>query len=230
MTEIKIFSTNALRGVLGDLQPGLERACGHKIEIVWLTTNQTMARLRKGERGDVVIGTVEGLEQLQRQGDVVAGTRVVIGSTAVAIAVRRGAPKPDVSTADALKRALLEAKSVAWTTMGASGVHFERVIERLGIAAQVKTKSKGVVIPGGLIGELLARDEAALGIQMVSEILAVPGAELVAPLPPPHHNKTVFAVAVLTGATDVKAMRALIAQLTAPAAVQAMKEQGFNAP
>lgn len=230
MTQLKILSTNAVRGVFAELQPELERSTGQEIEIIWLTTNQTIARLREGERGDVVIGTVEGIQQLERQGDVVAGTRVALGSTPVAVAVRRGAPKPDVSTADAFKQALLAAKSVTWTTMGASGVHFEHVLERMGIAAQVKEKSKAVVLPGGLIGELLARDEAAIGVQMVSEILAVPGAELVAPFPRPHDSKTTFAAAVLMGASDANAARALIACLGTPAARQVLKAKGFDAP
>ncbi len=230
MAKIKVLSTNAVRGVLAELLPEFESASGNTVQVVWLTTNQTMARLREGERGDVVIGTAEGIQQLRQQGNVVAKTIVPLGSTAIGVAVRRGAPKPDVSTVEAVKRALMEAKSVTWTTMGASGVHFESILERLGVAGQVKAKSKAIVIPGGLIGELLARDEAALGIQMVSEILAVPGAELVAPLPPPLQKKTVFSGAVLTNSSDVDAARALIAHLTTPAAAKVLKAKGFDAP
>jgi molybdate transport system substrate-binding protein len=222
---LKVFSTNAMRAVLAELVSGFEAAAGCRVDTVYSTTAQTLERIRRGETGDVVIGTVPGIEDLLRQGKIVPGTRADLGQAAIAVAVRAGTPRPDVSSPEAFRRAMLAAKSIAWTTAGQSGIHFESVVERLGIADAVK--AKGVVIAGGLIGELLVQGKAEVGIQMVSEILAVPGADLVGEFPGELQQMTDFCAAILGGSAHSAAAKAFIGFLTTPAAAQLLEKKGI---
>ena len=135
-----------------------------------------------------------------------------------------GLPKPDISSPDELKRALLDAKSIAYTRTGASGMHFAKVIERLGIADQVKAK----IPAGGSVGELVARGEAEMAVQQIPELLAAPSIQYGGPLPPELQNFTVFSAAVLTGARQAEAAKALVDFLTTPAAVRVFKAKGME--
>lgn len=225
MTALKIFSTNAMRSVMSELSPAFERTSGHKVEIGWSTTNQTLSRIRDGETADVVIATGPGIDELTTSGKIVACSRAELGTTLIGIGVRAGAPKPDIGTTEAFKSALLAAKSITYTTLGQSGMHFEQVIARLGIADQLQSRFR--VIPGGLVGEIVVRGEAELGVQMLSEILAVEGFELVGPFPPELQQVNSFAAALLTGTLHADAASAFIQFLTTPAAVRVMKSGGI---
>lgn len=224
MTAIQVLSTNAVRGALAELVPQFERASGHRAEVAYASTDRMMSRIREGEAADVLIATAAAIGELADQGRVIASSRIDIGSTGVGIAVRRGARKPDISSVEALKRALLDADSVAWTARGASGIHFASIVEQLGIAQQVHAR----VIPAGLVGEALARGEAEIGAQMVSEILAVPGAELVGPLPAEVQKTVHFSAAVMTATKDREAAQAFIAFLATRDTAQALEASGIT--
>lgn len=215
-----------MRSVMSELIAAFERTSGHTVLIGWSTTNQILSRIRDGETADVVIATGPGIDELTKPGKIVAGSRAELGSTVVGIGVRAGAPKPDIDSVQAFKRALLAAKSITYATLGQSGAHFEQVIERLGIADQLQPKFRA--IPGGLVGELVVRGEAELGVQMVSEILAVEGFELVGPFPPELQQVNSFSAAILTGTQRADAAKAFIQFLTTPAAVNVMKTGGFT--
>lgn len=228
MTTLNIFSTNAMRSAMSELITTFEHTSGHTLFIGWSTTNQTLSRIRAGETADMVIATGPGIDELTEQGRIVPGSRVELGSTLIGLGVRAGAPKPDISSVQAFTRALLAAKSITYTTLGQSGMHFEEVIKRLGIADQLQPKFR--VIPGGLVGELVVRGEAELGVQMLPEIFAVKGFELVGPFPPELQQVNTFATAILTGTQCADTAKAFIQFLTTPAAVNALKTGGFNTP
>ena len=226
MTPLKIFSTNAMRSVMSELIATFERASGHTVSVGWSTTNQTLSRIRDDETADVVIATGPGIDELTKQDKIVPGSRAELGSTLIGIGVRAGAPRPDIGSVQAFTRALLAAKSITYTTLGQSGVHFEQVIARLGIADQLQPRFR--VIPGGLVGELVVRGEAELGVQMLPEILAVDGFELVGPFPPELQQVNSFSAALLTGTQRADAAKAFIQFLTTPDAANAMKTGGFT--
>lgn len=228
MTTLKIFSTNAMRSAMADLITTFERTSGHTLAIGWSTTNQTLSRIKNGETADMVIATGPGIDELTKQGRIVPGSRAELGTTLIGLGVRAGAPKPDISSVQAFKRALLAAQSITYTTLGQSGMHFEEVIKRLGIADQLQPKFK--VIPGGLVGELVVRGEAELGVQMLPEIFAVKGFELVAPFPPELQQVNTFATAMLSGTQRADTAQAFIQFLATPAAVKALKTGGFATP
>ncbi len=226
MAELKLFATNAVRSVLAELVPPFERASGHKVSISYNTTAQTLGLIKNGETADMVIATAAGIDEMTKLGKVTPGSRIDLASSGIGVAVCAGTPKPDISSVDAFKRALLDAKSVAYTSSGLSGVYFARLIERLGIAEQVKAKAR--IKPGGLIAEVVVAGEAGLAVQMVSELLSVPGAELVGPLPAELNQVTVFSAGILTGTRQSEAAKSLIQHLTTPAAASVIKTKGLT--
>jgi molybdate transport system substrate-binding protein len=185
-----------------------------------------LARIAKGETGDLAITGSGAIDELVKQGKIVAGSRRALARCKVGVAVRAGQPRPDIGTVESLKRALLAAKSVAYTQEGASGMHFSGVIERMGIAEQVKAKA--VRQPGGLIGELVAAGKAELAIQQIPELLAVPGIELVGPLPAEIQLVTISSAGIFAGAEEKEAAQSFIRFLLAPAAAQVMKARGLE--
>ena len=182
--------------------------------------------IKGGEMADVVIITGPALDELAKQGSVVQGSRSDLASTGIGVCVRKGAPRPDISTLDAFKRALLNAKSVAHTTTGQSGVYFSGLIERLGIGAQVRAKAR--TQPGGIVGETVARGDAEIGIQQISEIYAASGADLVGPFPAEIQKFTVFSVGLFAGTRQEEAAKSLIQFLKAPASTRVMKSKGLE--
>ncbi len=226
MAELKVFATNAVRSVLDELVPPFEREEGHKVSISYSPTAQTLERVKGGATADLVIATAAGIDEMTKLGKVVPGSRVDLASSVIGVAVRAGATKPDVRSVEAFKRALLDAKAVAYTSSGLSGIYFAGLIERLGIAEQVKAKAR--INPGGLIAEVVVAGDADLAVQMVSELLSVPGAELVGPLPQEINQVTVFSAGILTGASKSDAAKALIQCLTTPAAARLIRTKGLT--
>ena len=224
--SIKLLTTNAVRGSLLELLPQFERKSGHKVAASYYSTNQILELLKGGETADVVILTGPAIEELTKQGKVVKGSHADLASTGIGVCVRKGARKPDVSSVEAFKRALLDAKSIAHTSTGQSGMYFAGLIERLGIAAQVKAKAR--VQAGGIVGETVARGDAELGIQQVSEIFAAPGADLVGPFPPEIQKLTVFSAGIFAGTQQAEAAKALIKFLKTPASARVMKAKGLE--
>jgi molybdate transport system substrate-binding protein len=224
--EIRVLSSNGVHSVMVDMVPAFERATGHKISIDYNTANQIVDRIKRGESADLVIVTRPIADGLLKEGKIVGGTDKILGRSGVGVAIRAGLPKPDISTPDALKRALLEAKSITFTKTGGSGIHFMKVAERLGIADQINAKAK--VPEGGAVGPLVARGEAEMAVQQIPELMAVKEIQYVGPLPKEFQIATVFTTGVMTGARQAEAAKALVDFLTTPVAVAAFKAKGLE--
>jgi molybdate transport system substrate-binding protein len=222
--EIKVLCTIGVKPALPDVVAEFERASGHKVSIAWGNAATLKTRYLEGERADVAILTAAAIDDLTKAGKVV-GPRIDLARSGVGLAVKAGAPKPDISSPEALKRALLAAKSIGYSTQGASGVHFVKVVERLGIAAEVKAKHKETT---GVVGELVAAGEAEIGVQQIPELAAVPGVDVIGPLPVDLQVITVFSAALDAGAKDNEAANAFIKFIAAPAAAAAYKAKGLD--
>ena len=223
---MKVFTGNTMHGVFNALLPQFERESGHRVDVVYDPAQIILKRVKGGDTADLAIVGEAVLDELISAGKIDPATRRTIARCGVGVGVRKGAPKPNVSSVEELKRALIKAKSIAYTTSGASGLHFMKLIERLGIANQVK--QKGITRAGGLIGELVARGEAEICIQQIPEIKAVPGVELVAPLPDDAQNITTSAAGVFVGSQHAEAARALIDYLATPAAAKVFRATGLE--
>jgi molybdate transport system substrate-binding protein len=227
--EVTVLSTVALTPTLDELTPKYESSSGNKLMVVYSTIADLKKRIEAGETADVMILSRPVLDGLQTQGKVAQGSIVNVGSSYVAIGVRTGAPKPDISTAEKLKTALLATKSISYADPakgGASGVYFAKVIDRLGIADQMKSKT--ILVPGAQAGELVAKGEVEMGVAQASEIAAVPGAQVVGPLPGDLHSAIVFAVGIGSMSKDPAAARSLIELLTSPTGAAVLKSKGMD--
>jgi molybdate transport system substrate-binding protein len=223
---IKLFSSGSTAGALRELIPQFERATGHKVVISNEPGKLMLERIRRGDTGDLLLTGSGVIEELAKEGHIVRGSERTLARCGVGVAVRRGVPKPDISSVEAFKRALIDAKSVAHTTSGASGIHLMRVIDEFGIASTVKAKAR--TQPGGLVGEILARGEADLAVQQIPELLAVDGIDFVGPLPPELQVTSVVSAALFTRASQPAAARALLDYLSSPAAARAYKASGLE--
>ena len=223
--EYKVLSTMALRSVLEEMIPQFERASGHRVVIAYETSNIMADRVRDGEAVDLAILTPELIDGLAKQGHIAANSNVTLTRSGVGIVVRAGAPKPDISSVDALKRALLNAKSIAYTSTGQSGTYFAGLIERLGIAAEVQAKAK--IPAGGSTGELVAKNEAEMAVQQIPELMATPGVDFVGPFPPEVQFMTAFAAGISAAAKQPHAAQALIKFLQTPDAARVIRAKGM---
>lgn len=223
---IKLFATNSSRAVLDELVPHFERASGDKITVSYDPAKVMLRRIAGGESADVAILGSAALDELVKQGKVEAGSRRPLARCGVGVAVRAGAPKPDIGTVEALKRALLAAKSVAYTQEGASGMHFAGLIEKWGIAARIEAKA--VRQPGGLIGEQVAAGKAEIAIQQIPELLAVRGIDLVGPLPPEIQLTTASAIGIFANTKEGDAANAFAEFLCTPAAATVLRAKGHE--
>ena len=222
------MSTVALTPALSELTPKFESG-GNKLVLVYSTIADLKKRIEAGETADVMILSRPALDDLQTEGKVAQGSIANVGKSYVAVGVRTGAPKPDIGTAEKLKAALLATKSISYADPakgGASGVHFAKVLDRLGIADQMKSKT--VLVPGAEAGQLVARGEVEMGVAQASEIASVPGAEVVGPLPGDLNNAIVFAVGIGSTSKDPAAARSLIELLTGPAGAAVLKSKGLD--
>jgi molybdate transport system substrate-binding protein len=223
--EINVLSSLAHREAYLELVPQFERSSGHKVSTTWAGTLDIMKRLAAGDIFDLVIVSSTSVDELIKQGKIV-GSRVDLAKTGIGVAVRAGARKPDIDSADALKRALLAAKTVGYST-GPSGVYLAGLFERMGIAAEVKAKTRQVP-SGGTVGPIIASGEAEIGFQQVSELVHVPGVDFVGPLPAEIQHVTVFSCGIQSGAKNPDAARALVGHLTAPATLTVYKKHGLD--
>jgi molybdate transport system substrate-binding protein len=218
----KVLSTLALKGVLEQTAQEFERVAGHKLAIRFDATNALLKAIEAGESADLVILTAEAMAELAKRGLVLRG--VPLGSSGVGVAVRSGAPKPDISSVEALKAALLAAESVARSEVGASGIYFAGVLERLGIAERLK---KIVIVQKGPVGAVVASGGAAIGVQQLCELAPVKGIDIVGPLPGALQKVTVFSAGVMATAARPDAAAALIDFLRSDAASAAMEKNGM---
>ena len=211
---MKVLCTNGLKTVMVELVPGFERASGAKVTIAWGPAAGLVKQLESGADGDLAILTAEAVDALIDKGKVVAGSRVDLANSGIGLAVRKGASKPDIGSPEALKRALLAAKSVAHSRMGGSGIYFPTVLARLGITDAMKGK---IVLPdpGTPVGDIVAKGDAEIGVQQISELLPVAGIELIGPLPPSLQKMTTFSAGLLAAAKEPDAAKALVKFLVA---------------
>jgi molybdate transport system substrate-binding protein len=224
--EIKVIASNAIKEAYLDLVPAFEKASGHTVTTIWGGTESVAKRISGGEVVDVVIIAAPNIDKLILEGKLVAGSRVDFAKSGVGIAVRAGLPKPDISSGDAVKRAVLAAKSVAYSS-GPSGFYLADMFKKMGITDQIKDKVKQPA-SGVQIGDLMARGEADLGFQQVSELLHAKGIDYLGPLPADIQNITVFSAGLHTAAPAPEAAKALVRFLTAPEAGPIIKTTGME--
>jgi molybdate transport system substrate-binding protein len=223
---MEVLCTNGVKSVMLDLIPAFERERGVKIAVTWGSTQALLKDLESGARGDLAVLTDEAIDALLEHGKVNAGSRIDLARSGIGVAVRKGAKRPDIASPEALKRALLAAKAVAHSKTGLSGIYFPTVLARLGIADEMKGK---IVIPdaGTPVGELVAKGDAELGIQQISELLPVAGVEIVGPLPQPLQKITTFSGGVLTAAKEPSLATALL-KFVAAQSPRLLKEKGLE--
>jgi molybdate transport system substrate-binding protein len=225
---IAVLSSLATREAYLELVPQFEQSTGSKVATTWAGTVDINKRMAAGEVFDLVISSNAAIGELTNQGKIVAGTGTILAKAGIGIGVRKGAPKPDVGTPDAFKRALIAAKTVGLST-GPSGVYLEKLFERLGVADAVKAKTR-LIPSGGTVSTLLASGEAEIGFQQISEIAQAEGVDYVGPLPAELQLISVFTAGVHSAAAHPGEARALVKFLTAPASLAVMKKHGLEAP
>ena len=224
--EIKVLSTQATEQSYRELIPLFEKATGHKVTTVFTGTLDADKRIAAGEPYDLLIMAQSSIDQHVKGGKVVQGSRVDLARSGVAVGVKAGAPKPDISSVDALKRTILNAKSIGYST-GPSGNYVIALFERLGVADQVKPKLKQTAT-GVFVGSIIASGEVEIGFQQVSELLPIAGIDFVGPLPESVQRYTTFASGIMAGTKESDAAKALVRFITAPAAAQAYKKRGMQ--
>jgi molybdate transport system substrate-binding protein len=225
--EIKVFASNALKTALEELAPQFEKTTEHKLTFNFNAAAMLKAEIEKGAAFDLAILGGPAADDLIKQGKLVATTRTEIARSVAGLAVKKGAPKPDISTTEAFKRALLDAKSICYVEQGATGIYLKGLLERLGIAEQLKAKTR-LLPPSNPAAHAVANGEAEIGMTQISEILPYAGAELVGPLPAEIQLSSVYPAAVGTGAKEVDAAKAFIKFLTAPTAIPVLKAKGLE--
>ena len=222
--EVRVLSSNAMREVLLDAAPHFEKASGHKVSMAFVGSVDILKRLRAGDKSaDLIVLQVSSIDELAAEGLVVKGSRVDFARSLVGAAVRAGAPRPDISSGDALKRTLLAAKSIV-VSSGPSGTYMLGLFVRMGIPRDRYMQAK----PGVQTGLLVARGEAELCFQQVSELLPVKGIDFLGPLPADVGHVTVFAGGLHSAAADREAARALMQYLASPAAAPVLNAKGME--
>src|SRR5258705_1150627 len=224
--EIQVLSTQATKEPYLELVAQFEKASGHKVTTVFTGTLNVQKRLADGEPYDLIIMAGPAIDEQISLGKAVAGSRVDIAKSGTGVAVRKGAAKPDIASVEALKKTLLAAKSIGYST-GPSGLYMLSVFEKLGIGDQIKGKLKQTS-SGVFVGTLLASGEAEVGFQQISELVHFPGIDYVGPLPGELQRMTVFSAGVHSGAKRAEAARALVKFLTAPAAAPVIRKHGLE--
>jgi molybdate transport system substrate-binding protein len=223
--EIKLISSVGMRAVLNELKPQFERASEHTLAITFGTAVPLKRQIDAGESFDIVILTPAMVEDLVKQGKV--ATKADVAKSGIGVAIRAGAPKPDIGTPEAFKRTLLNAKSIAYSKEGQSGTAMARLIERLGIAEEMKPKTV-LETRSGQTAANVVEGKAELAFTLISEILPIAGAELAGPLPAELQNYVVFTAGIAPAAKDATAAKAFIDFLKAPAALPVLKAKGME--
>lgn len=224
--EIKVLSTQATEQAYRELVPEFEKASGHKVTTVFTGTLDANKRLASGETYDMLIMSAPSIEEHMKSGKAVAGSRVDLAKSGTAVGVKAGAPKPDISSVEAVKKMLLSAKSIGYST-GPSGNYVISLFDRLGVAEQVKPKLKQTPT-GVFVGSIVASGEVEIGFQQVSEMANFPGVDYVGPLPPEIQQYTMFSSGIIAGAKEADAAKQLVKFITAPSAAPAYKKRGLE--
>jgi molybdate transport system substrate-binding protein len=224
--EIKVIGSPGTRAPYTLLVPGFEKATGHKVTTVWGGVNETAKRVADGEVADVVMLPAAQIDELIKLGKIVPDSRVNVATSGVGVAISSGAPRIDATTSDGIRKAMLAAKTIAYSS-GPSGVHIARLIAKWGLTDQLKGKIVPPV-PNVPIGEIVSRGDADIGFQQVSELLPVKGIDYLGPLPADIQEVTVFSAGVHKAAAQTAAARALLKFLTAPEAVAIIRKTGME--
>jgi molybdate transport system substrate-binding protein len=228
--EVKVFSTIGVQAALEELAPKFEQATGNKPNITWATAAILVKRVQAGETADLMVLTKQSLDALTKDNKATAGADAIFASSGMAVVVKKGAPKPDISTPDAFKQALINAKTIAYSDPaagGASGVYFAKLLERMGIADQMKAKTRHPP-PSGNSANLVVAGEADLAIQQEPEVMSVAGIDMVGPLPADLNNITAYAAGIGAGSQQADAATALIRFLHSPEAQAVFKAKGLK--
>lgn len=224
--EIRVLSTQATEEAYRELVPQFEKATGHKVTTVFTGTLDANKRLAAGESYDLLIMSSGSIDEHLKGGKVAAGSRVDLAKSGVGGGVKAGAPKPNISSVDALKKTLLAAKSIGYST-GPSGVYMITLFEKLGVADAVKPKLKQTPT-GVFVGTIIANGEVEIGFQQVSELSHFKGVDYVGPLPAEVQRYTTFSSGIIADTKQAEAAKALQKFITAPAAAQAYKKRGME--
>ena len=228
--EVKVLTAGAFKSVVLAVQPEFEKS-GHKLVVDNDTVGALTKRIEGGEAFDVVVVSPAAIDDLTKKGKVADGSKAALARVGIGVMVKAGAPAPDISTVEAFKRALLNAKSVAYidpASGGSSGIYLANLFDKLGIANEIKPKAK--LKQGGYVADLIKSGEAELGIHQISEILPVKEVTLVGPLPAEIQNYTVYAGGLGARAAQPEAARALIKWLAGPQLAPVLKTKGMDAP
>lgn len=223
---VRVLSTLALKGAVSGLAGPYAAAGGARIEADFAPTLALLERLRAGEAADVVILTREGLDEVVRERRVVSESCVDLARSYVGLAVRAGEPHPDISTESALRAALLGARAVAYSRLGASGILFAKLIEHMGIASDVNARA--VVIPQGFTAERLVTGEADLAVQQISELKQVGGIEVIGPIPRRLQTPAVFSAGRMAASQKAEQSDRLLRYLASPEVAPALRESGLD--
>jgi len=228
--EVKILSALGVKEVMNDLAPKFERATGHKLVIAFANVGAIVKRVQDGETADLIVVPRQGIDRFVRDGKTSADNVTVLARGGLGVAVRKGAPKPDISPQEALNRALLAAKSITYLDPaggGVSGVHVAKVLDRMGIANDVRAK---IILHrnADAAGVMIVNGEAEIGINLIQEFMPMAGVDLVGPLPGDLQLTIVYSAAIMTGAKEPAASKALVDFLRTPEAASVIKAKGME--
>ena len=225
-TTLELMSTMALRSVLDEVIPDFEKLTGTSVKIKYGPTAKLIERIRSGARGDIVIAVAGSINELEAEHILQQGTRVDLVTSEVAMAVKLGAPVPDISTQEAFIATLRAARSFVFSKQGASGMYFASLLKRLGIDEELHPKA--TVLAEGLTGELVARGEIELAVQQMSELMQVPGINIFAKLPPAVQQSTTFSIGVFKDPSKARLISDFVAFMRTPVVTAICKRQGLD--
>ncbi|MGH6664871.1 MAG: molybdate ABC transporter substrate-binding protein [Pseudolabrys sp.] len=228
--EIKVYSTIGVQAALEELTPKFEKASGNKLTITWGTAAMLVKRVQGGESADLYVLTKQGFDALVKDGKAASSSDALFASSGMAMVVKKGAAKPDISTPEKYKAALLKAKTIAYSNPaagGASGVFFAKTLDKMGIADQMKAKTKHPPA-GGNSANLVVNGEADLAVQQEPEVMAVAGVDIVGPPPGDLNNVTMYSAGPAAGSANAAAGNALVRFLHTPEAQAVFKARGLK--
>ena len=224
--EFAVISTISAKEALIELVPEFEHTSGHKVNIVYGSGSELSKQISAGRQADIFIGPEEFSGPLLQQGRLQADSRVAFARSTTGLAVRAGVPKPDISTPDKLKAVLLAAGKVSYSA-GASGINFLNLIKKLGIEDAIVAK-RVAPKPGELVGAVVARGDADIAVQQISELLPVPGIQILDPLPPALQQSIVYGASTFAQSTQREAGQAFVKFLRSPAAQAVLRDKGLD--
>jgi molybdate transport system substrate-binding protein len=231
-SDLRVLSGSGVQPVMNEIIPQFERISGHRVNIAYGTVGEMADRVQNGEAADMVIASAPQIERLEKLGKVVAGTRADLAKTGVGLFVRKGAPRPDISSVEAFKHTMLASKSIGWNDPAAGApvsIYMLDAFERMGIADEMKRKTTAFTQRSERF-EAVARGDVEIGFNQISEIVAASGVDLLGPLPAAIQHYTLFTAGIVASSANQEAAKALLAFIASPAAKAIMQTRGFETP